>query len=476
MTLPKEFEKRMRDILGDDFDAFKKALESSPVRALRVNTIKCSTEEFEKLFEFKHEKLPFADAGYIFECEHIGSHPLHHAGAIYVQEPAAMSPVECVEIEPGMKILDLCASPGGKSTQAASKLCGKGVIVSNEIDTSRVQILAQNIERMGVRGAVVTNTDSATLAHTYKNFFDLVIVDAPCSGEGMMRKNPLAISEWSIENIEMSAMRQKEILENAAGMVKGGGKLLYSTCTFAPEENEMQIADFLTEHSDFHLIPVSDRVQKVTKEGLSEYGGEKMKLCRRFYPHISLGEGQFMALLERDAVPYQDEADINESRRKAKGDRSQKKDSQKRRGTDEADEAVIKEFLIEGLSEEGLLEIERYDLKKKGDGSYSLVADIPLPENEKVIKCAGVIVGSVQKGRVIPHHNFFMAYGNLFKRKIVLSLDTDAEKIKKYLHGESIFTECDNGFAAVLIGSSAVGGAKVSASEAKNYYPKGLRM
>lgn len=476
MTLPKEFEKRMKDILGDDFGAFEKALESSPVRALRVNTIKCSTEEFEKLFEFKHEKLPFTDEGYIFECEHIGSHPLHHAGAIYVQEPAAMSPVECVDIEPGMKILDVCASPGGKSTQAAAKLCGEGVIVSNEIDTSRVQILAQNIERMGICGAVVTNTDSATLARTYKDFFDLVIVDAPCSGEGMMRKNPLAISEWSIENIERSAMRQKEILQNASNTVKRGGKLLYSTCTFAPEENEMQIANFLEEHSDFHLIPVSDRVQNVTTEGLSEYGGEKMKFCRRFYPHISLGEGQFMALLERDSSLAHDEADNNENRRKTKDNRSQKKDLPKKSGQDEADVAVMREFLREVLCEEGFFETKKYRLEKRKDGSYSLVVDIPLPASENAVKCAGVIVGGVQKGRVIPHHNFFMAYGNQFKRKIVLSLDTDAEKIKKYLHGESVFVECDNGFAAVLIGSSAVGGAKVSASEAKNYYPKGLRI
>ncbi len=472
MELPKKFTDRMKVILGADYDAFAAAMDTMPVRSLRVNTLKCSAGKFEGLCDFEIEGLSFCSEGYRFDHEHIGSHPLHHAGAIYVQEPAAMAAIECTDILPGMKILDVCASPGGKSTQAAAKLSGEGVIVSNEIDHSRCQILAQNIERMGVKNAIVTNTDSRELGETYKGFFDLVIVDAPCSGEGMMRKNPLAVSEWSTENVNMCAGRQREILQNIADCVKGGGRLLYSTCTFAPQENEMQIAGFLRDHPDFHLIPVNDRIRCVTADGLTEYEGEffdvQMKLCRRFYPHISQGEGQFMALLERDQVSTESDQIFSKDKRKKRGNDRQKKDRYA-----QAELAVVKEFLSEALTEAGVCETEKYKIIQGSDGSYFLASDIPLPEGSRSVRCPGVALGSVQKGRVIPHHSFFMAYGGLFKHRICL--DVADERVRKYLHGESIMTDCGNGFAAVLIGNSAVGGAKVTGGEAKNYYPKGLR-
>ncbi|MEE0968529.1 MAG: RsmB/NOP family class I SAM-dependent RNA methyltransferase, partial [Clostridia bacterium] len=188
MDLPKEFKERMKKILGDEeaLRAFLASFEAAPVRSLRVNTLKTDNDEFETLCDFPYSRLPFAENGYVFECDRIGSQPIHHAGGVYVQEPAAMAALECTDIFPGMKVLDVCASPGGKSTQAASKLGGDGVIVSNEIDAQRCNVLAQNIERIGVRNAEITNTDSASLAEAFPDYFDLVIVDAPCSGEGMM--------------------------------------------------------------------------------------------------------------------------------------------------------------------------------------------------------------------------------------------------------------------------------------------------
>lgn len=473
MELPKKFVDRMKTILGDEYTAFAAAMDTPAVRSLRVNTLKCGTEEFERTCGFTYKKLSFSDVGYIFEYDRIGAHPIHHAGAIYVQEPAAMAAVECTDITPGMKILDACASPGGKSTQAAAKLCGEGVILSNEIDGGRCRTLAQNIERMGVKNAIVTNTDSRELGETYREIFDLAIVDAPCSGEGMMRKNPLAVSEWSTDNIMMCASRQREILKNVAGCIKGGGRLLYSTCTFAPEENEMQIAHFLSEHPDFHLIPINESVCKVTREGLTEYGGESfgedMKLCRRFYPHISLGEGQFMALLERDA---NNEEKAENEPRKQKSKKCGKDKSKVSKPC--ADEEIIKAFLADVLTFEGLAEAEKYKLIQNNDGSFSISYDLPMPGGSESFRYAGVTIGSVQKGRVIPHHSFFMAYGEYFKRQIILNLGD--ERIEKYLHGESIAVDLVNGYAAVLIGSAAVGGAKVTGGEAKNYYPKGLRI
>lgn len=467
MKLPKEFEERMKALLGDEYSDFADAMDTPPVRALRVNTLKYTPEELEKSCSFRLEKLPFCKEGYIFEGEHIGTDPLHCAGAIYVQEPAAMTALECVEITPKMKLLDVCSAPGGKTTQAAAKLCGQGVIVSNEIDGKRCRVLAQNIERLGVRNAVITNTDSKVLGETYREEFDLVIVDAPCSGEGMMRKNPLAVSEWSMDNIRRCAERQSEILQNIAHTVKRGGKLLYSTCTFAPEENEMQMARFLSEHADFHLIPVSERVEKATSDGLAEFG-EEMKLCRRFYPHVSKGEGQFMALLQRDGECESTHMPKAESKRGKNGKESSKK---KKNTADDTAVAVIKDFLADVLTEEGVCETENYTLTLSSDGNFYLACNIDVPRETRSV---GVAVGSVQKGRVIPHHNFFTAYGSLFKRQI--RLDIGDARVLRYLHGESIETELENGFAAVLIGGAAVGGAKISGGEAKNYYPKGLRI
>ncbi len=473
MLLPKEFEDRMKELLGKHYNAFSAAMDTPAVRALRVNTLKCSTDHFEEICDFQCKKLSFCDEGYIFTHDHIGSHPLHHAGAIYVQEPAAMAVIECLHIEPGMKILDACASPGGKSTQVAAKLRGNGVIVSNEIDSGRCQVLAQNIERMGVRNAVITNTDSRELGETYQDFFDLVIVDAPCSGEGMMRKNPLAVSKWSMQNIELCAKRQKEILENLAGCITGGGYLIYSSCTFAPEENELQIADFLSAHPDFHLIPMNERVNEVTADGICEYKGrflgEEMKLCRRFYPHVSLGEGQFMALLRRDENTY-GAPTKKANEKKSKKDKS---DSKAPKLT-ENEEKIISSFLSGTLNPEGLMLVSQSKTLIGADGMVYISPDIPMPKGAGSLKQPGVPIGIIQKGRIIPHHNFFTAYGSLFRRQILL--EGGDKRIEKYLHGESISTDCENGFAAVFAFGSALGGSKVTGGEAKNYYPRGLRI
>ena len=459
MRLPTEFEERMKNLLGEDFGAFSTAMETPPVRSFRINTLKSAPENTEAK-KLAKKPLSFCSEGFIFEAEHIGAHPLHHSGAIYIQEPAAMAAVECVDIEPGMKILDVCASPGGKTTQAAAKLSGEGVIITNEIDTARCRVLAQNVERMGIRNAVVTNTDSASLGELYHKFFDLVIVDAPCSGEGMMRKNPLAVSEWSMDNVLMCAQRQKEILNNVADTVKPGGKLLYSTCTFAPEENEDRIACFLAEHSDFKLIPVSERVAAVTEEGIA-IKGEELRLCRRFYPHVSKGEGQFMALLLRD-----------ENVEETSGENKRKKDKEKEGKAQRVnpDELAIKDFLASVLTAEGIKEIEKYTLICDKNGVFGLGPKISLPN---ALRPYCVPIGTVQKGRVIPHHNFFSAYGRLFRLRIELAEDDD--RVSAYLHGESIRCDCENGFAAVLYCGAPLGGVKVTGGEAKNHYPKGLR-
>ncbi|MEE0968430.1 MAG: hypothetical protein U0M06_03555 [Clostridia bacterium] len=259
-------------------------------------------------------------------------------------------------------------------------------------------------------------------------------------------------------------------LANAARNVKKGGRLLYSTCTFAPEENEMQLAHFLSEHGDFRLIDVNERVADITHDGLTEFDGEKlppdMKKCRRFYPHVFSGEGQFMALLERNC-----ENNEENTVRAEKNEKKRKKDERKPKDT--SGESVIFEFLHDVLTPEGICEAEKYRLIQRGN-IYYLAPNISDTLPDRCVKSPGVPVGELQKGRVIPHHNFFMAYGSFFKRKIVLAADDG--RVVKYLHGESIECNAEKGFAAVTFGKAVLGGAKVSGNEAKNYYPKGLRI
>lgn len=467
--LPLEFKERMKSLLGGEYGDFEASFESeSAVRALRVNTNKITVENFFSVCDFPLAPLPYCPEGFTFAYEHIGSHPLHHAGAFYVQEPGAMAPIECVPIKTDMKILDICASPGGKSTQAAAKLGGSGILVSNEIDGKRASVLASNIERLGLRNAVVTSVDSYVLRDTYPETFDLVIVDAPCSGEGMMRKNQLAISEWSIENIKMCAERQHMILENAFHTVAPGGYLLYATCTFAPEENEEQVDRFLAEHPDFELCDVPKKIKDVTRDGVIPPGSDNksLTLCRRFYPHVSAGEGQFMALMRRNSCGYI--TDIKPEKK------SKQKKAEQTKGKNDSgsisDENTVQSFLAEVLTDEGLSETKKCCLVRFGD-MFFLCPEIQLPDAG--VKSAGVPVGIVRKGRVVPEHHFFMAYGKFFRHKI--ELPCRSEDAVHFLHGDTLVANAENGFAAVFIGTCTVGGAKVSNGEAKNYYPKGLR-
>ena len=256
--LPEAFLERMEQMLGQEYGDFLAALEREPCQALRLNCLKRGTgghSAAEMLTEngFAHlTQVPWAEDGYYYESgDQPGRHPYHGAGLYYIQEPSAMAPAELLEVRPGEKVLDLCAAPGGKSAQIAAKLRGQGILLCNEIHPIRVKILSENVERMGIRNALVTNEKPKRLAELFPAYFDKILVDAPCSGEGMFRKNPLADEEWNLENVALCADRQDEILDHAAVMLRTGGRLVYSTCTFAPQENEGSISRFLERHEDF---------------------------------------------------------------------------------------------------------------------------------------------------------------------------------------------------------------------------------
>lgn len=446
--LPLEFAERMKTLLGEDFENYINALEEEPVRAFRVNTEKISLAEFERINPFPSEKIPYAENGFYFNFDKIGNHPYHHAGMVYVQEPGAMAPAECVEIQPDWTVLDMCAAPGGKSSQLKNKLGESGVLVSNEIVPSRCKVLTGNIERLGLKNTVTTCTDTEKLAEIFPDTFDLIMVDAPCSGEGMFRKESVAVDEWSVENVKKCAARQKAILENATGCLKNGGYIIYATCTFSLEENEMVVDSFLSAHPEYELVPVKKAVEDSTEDGVSFEGCkcENIRLARRFYPHKNWGEGQFMAVFRNKNESYGKVA----SRKKTAG----------------AD-AVVYSFLDSTL--------EHYD---KGNVMMRKEVPIYFTPNFDVKNVTafstGVTIGEIKKNYIQPHHQFFMAMGKDFKRKIALS--AESEEVSRYLRGEEISADCENGWAVVTVDGCTLGGVKVSNGRAKNHYPKGLRI
>ncbi len=447
--LPTEFIKRMKAMLGDGYGDYEKAINEPPVKAFRVNTDKISVSDFEKINPFGNKKISYVQNGYYLDYEKAGNHPFHHAGMIYVQEPAAMAPAECIDIAPDSKILDMCAAPGGKSTQLKNKLGDGGVLVANEIIPSRCKILTGNIERLGLKNCVTTCMETARLAEIFSNTFDIVMVDAPCSGEGMFRKEQAAIDEWSIENVKKCAARQKNILENAVKCIKSGGTIIYSTCTFSLEENEMTVDAFLKSHPDFEIIPVKQEVRNATCDGIKFDGCacENIHFARRFYPHKNAGEGQFMAVLHHKGEKMSELC--------IRKNQSQKTNS------------VLLEFLDDTLESYNQDDIVFY-----GDTPVFYSGDIEIQKGTAFM--CGVTIGEIKKNYVLPHHQFFSAFGAQFKRKI--DLDPNGEDIIKYLHGKEIKTDCVNGWAAVTVCGVALGGAKVSGGVAKNHYPKGLRL
>lgn len=448
--LPQEFENRMKTLLGDEFEDFKKSFNEPPVRAFRVNTDKISVEDFEKINPFPSEKIPYVENGFYFNYDGIGNHPYHHAGMIYIQEPAAMVPVESIEIQKHWKVLDMCAAPGGKSSQIKNKLGKDGVLVSNEIVPSRCKILTGNMERMGFKNVVTTCMHPQKLVKMFpENYFNMIMVDAPCSGEGMFRKEEIAIDEWSLENVKMCAERQAEILDCAARLVKLGGYIVYSTCTFSLEENEMTVDAFLERHPGFELVPTTEKVRENTADGMLFDGCkcENIEYTRRCYPHKTKGEGQFVAVLHYADSPIDSEHFFVPM------------------GKEKLDKTLT-DFLDDTLATYKKDNVQMYN----GNPVY-FTPDFPVPRG--MAFACGVTIGEIRKNYVVPHHQFFMALGKDFKRKI--NLTASSEEIKKYLHGEEFNTDCPNGWAVVLVDGCTVGGVKVSNGKAKNHYPKGLR-
>ena len=436
---------RMRKLLGDNYEKYVESLNEPPARGLLINTDKIEEEEFDRLFAYPSERIPYFTKGRrLLTDEKVGGDPLHAVGLYYMQDPGAMSSVAALPEVSG-RVLDVAAAPGGKTIAAALR-AKDAFIVANEVNFSRAKILMQNVERLGLKNVAVTSLAPRDFARYTPESFDLIIADLPCSGEGMFRKEPQAVAAWN-ENINrMNADRQKEILDDLIPALKMGGTLLYSTCTYAPEENE-EIVEYLTEKYDMTLLPPRDALIEATLPGLN-VNGKDLSYSRRFYPFIQAGEGQFFAILKRageriytvKSIPTK--VSVNEEKR-------------------------IREFLSTHLEEEIKV------INKQGDDYYAvhpLARTLPLRYLSE-----GVRLGELSGGKFLPHHNLFTAYGGSFRNKEVLTLQDP--RVEEYLRGLEIEAKsASDGYAAVTIEGYALGGGKCVDGRIKNHYPKGLRL
>lgn len=491
MMLPQEFEARMQDMLGDAYPAFLDSYGRARSQALRINPLKVDEAAFLASAPFMLRRVSWEKNGFYYsEADQPGKHPWHEAGVYYIQEPSAMAPAAYLEAAPGERILDLCAAPGGKTTQIAAAMQGEGLLVCNEIHPVRARILSENVERMGIRNALVTNETPAKLAELFDGYFDRILVDAPCSGEGMFRKNEEACSEWSLDNVRICAERQDEILECAASMLRAGGRLVYSTCTFAPAENEGSMARFLLRHPEFSLVEVP------LYEGMSRgvpkwaYYGEEdtqditslhIERTVRLWPHRLDGEGHFLAVLQKSGeVPqgyrgftkYGTETGYLPDQK-----RTAKKTGKGKQGKtgDISDYATYFDFQKESLRVD-LLSGESGGLFLFGEQLYLIPKDMPSLHSLKVLRC-GLHLGTLKKNRFEPSHALALALKpqEVQNEWRVSCTDTQASA---YLNGQTLTCEesgMPKGWYLVTVDGYSLGWGKVAGQILKNHYPKGLR-
>lgn len=424
MNLPEQYIERMRAALSD-YSEYAAILNAPPCKAIRVNTLKVDEHALKKIIPFDLEaRVPWGENGFYIEEEKPGKSPLHDAGLFYVQEPSAMCAVPLLQIEAGDRVLDLCSAPGGKGTQIAELLKGTGIMLCNEKIPDRAQILSRNIERMGIRNAVVTNEEPENLAAVFPEYFDKILVDAPCSGEGMFRKEPAALENWSLENIKMCAERQGKILDCAARMLCGGGRLVYSTCTFSEEEDEQTVSLFLKRHPEFTL--------------------ERLK---KLYPHRVRGEGHFAASLI-----------------KTDGGRGAV-----RKHWRKADKRLVN--MYRAFEKSFLKEELKGDFIAFGETLCLVPENLFSLETLKVLR-AGVRLGEHIKGRFEPDHALAMSV----PASLAIYREELSERIYAYLRGEELSSEqtC-KGYCLCTYQGYSVGLGKIVAGALKNRLPKGLR-
>ena len=467
--LPQSFLNSMKEILGEDYEAFLAGFDGQRQYGLRVNTLKMNLEEFERIAPFHLKKVPWISNGYFYEAEDVpAKHPFYSAGLYYLQEPSAMTPASRLKVQPGERVLDLCAAPGGKATELGAALQGEGLLVANDINTARARALLRNLELFGISNSFVTNEPPHVLAERFPEFFHKIMVDAPCSGEGMFRKNPAVVDSWQEKGPEYFSKLQREIIVQAADMLLPGGMMFYSTCTFSPLENEKTITHLLKERPDMEVIPMED--YEGFAEGLTSYRGEvfdeSCKLCRRIWPHKMSGEGHFMALLhKKNSTPQQVQQTVSQSSiwwEKCKGLNKEQK-------------AAAEDF----FSHVNIA----YDEKRidvRGDNLYYLPAPKYDGRGLHFLR-NGLFMGEFKKKRFEPSQPFALAlHAQDFDQ--VLDFPADDERLSRYLRGETLDVsdliageKKRKGWQLVMVAGHPLGFGKLVNNNLKNKYPAGWR-
>lgn len=457
------FAQRERALLGAQYES-RYAAAAPSYRGVTVNGLRCAPEEFVRTCGLALAPSPFcAQSFYLTDAgQRPGRHAYHHAGVFYVQEPSAAMPAGLLDVRPGERVLDLCAAPGGKSSQLAAALRGEGLLAANEYEAPRAAVLRGNLERMGVTNAVILNESPERLAAALPAFFDKVLVDAPCSGEGMFRKEPQALRQHSQALVTQCAALGARILEDAAVLLRPGGRLCYSTCTFSPEEDEAQIGAFLARHPEFELLPIETRAGSPGERARCGGYAYPAEYTRRVYPCHG-GEGHFMALLQKNggtgACAFAD---------KAGGTRAKHARAAQGGGRAAAEaRAICRDFLREYFP--ALAEIP---IEMRGEDAF--FAAVPeFGEKLRVVR-RGVWAGSASKGRFVPAHQLFAAYGARCANAERLALGDPC--VERWLRGEAIPARtAAAGWTAVLVDGFPLGFGKTSGGTVKNHYPKGLR-
>ena len=454
MDFPAQFEARERALLGARFDALYAYATPEPARGVTVNTLRCPCAWFAANVDFAAAPSPFCAAAFTTGAAwRPGRHPWHHAGVLYAQEPSAAAPAALLDVRPGMRVADLCAAPGGKAGQLAAALQGQGLLLANEYDAARAEALRQNLERLGVTNAVVTNEATARLAAALPGCFDRVLVDAPCSGEGMFRKEPAAAAQHSAALVDHCAALGAAILDDAAALLAPGGILVFSTCTFAPQEDEAQVAAFLARHPEFALCDLSGCGfgQPGEANRAPQTPGFAAAHCRRIWPADG-GEGHFMAKLQKAGEAAAPAAPRAKPQRPAKPP-----------------------------AEWGTFAAQYFpQLSGRPAATAGEWVLLPAPGSEalplarlRVVR-GGVLAGRVVKKRFEPAHALFMAWGAQCAN--CERLTRDDPRTAAWLRGEEIAAAtAAPGWCAVLVDGFPLGGGKVSGGRVKNHYPKALR-
>ena len=476
------FEARERALLGERYDRLYAPPGAEPARGVTVSALRMSPEAFRAGAGFGLEASPFCAAGFVVTEPGFkpGRHPWHHAGVFYSQEPSASAAAPLLGVRPGMRVLDLCAAPGGKTSQLASALAGQGLLVANEYVAARAEILKSNLERMGVSNAVVLNESPERIAAALPAFFDRILVDAPCSGEGMFRKEPAALAQHSEALVVQCAALGASILDSAAETLAPGGEILYSTCTFAPQEDEGQVAAFLARHPEFALADVMERAFAPfgSPGEANRTGGLPLdvSLVRRIWP-CQGGEGHFMARLVKAGPPpdidraAQGSLWLARMQRPAAEKKKPVRPARGRRGAEAAAPAQVLEAW-RAFAQETFPALADRPAVALGENVLLPPACPPLGLH---ILRAGVLAGEVHKGRFVPGHHLFTAFGAFCAN--IEALDRADPRCAAYLSGQEIPAgTAREGWCCVTVDGCPLGGGKASGGRVKNHYPKALRL